>query len=1444
MSRLFGVLTGCGLLATTMWLVNMTSAQESPFDPPASGGRSPFGESPSATPAATGNPFAPTAPGTGSPDVARRRVDDYMQRARTAQQQGEPDQAMLWATMADKMARESRITFRSGETTPAQYVAQLQGNASNGALTAESRPAGQPAVSQNPFADAAATAASAAPTGLTSASTPKDQANELMRLARSAMAQGHYDEARSYALEARELPVTYDLFEEQPQNMLAEIDRRSGTSLIASTPNAAPAARNVQPQSQALSLLEQARQDAAAGRYDEAQAKLDQARQMDVAYDLFDDRPELVAQDIRTSQDGRMYANTPTPPSSGSSPTPQDMAARQLLTQARQALVAGQYDVASQKVAEAEQYDVAYTAFEDTPELVREDLQRIASRAIPSTGTIAANTQPAVPSRESQRQQADALMAQAYDAFRSGNLQSARNHAEQASQLDVTYELFEESPTEFIAVIDASMTPASGAPQYAAAPQDNPFATGPLDVTNDRAPAAAPTGRDPFGSQQDAMVVRTDGLSALDLYNQGIEYLRSGERQGAYESFLAAYQSGEQLDAYRQQQLQDKIRELSPRRQIQQASSEQQAGPFAAPTSNPLDVAANQQAVKFDRLRTDVLNSIFRAERLRDTDPQQSLQVLDQALANISSAGLAETDTSSLTAAVQNSRSSIESYMSQRAPLIELERKNSEVKSIIEREMQARIRVEQDIAELVNQFNQLMEQNRFAEASTVAQKAYELDPENPVVVNMKLKSQLAYRVDRNERLRDEKEQTVWGVLDDTEWALTHNVRDGHEMDYPKDWNELSTRRLQQYGDRVDEAYHSPEEIHVRKSLSEPVSLHFEEAPIEQLMRHIAGQHGINVVVDEPGLQEVGVTPYTPVTINVDGIQLKSALNLVLKPLNLSYTIEDEVLKVTSEMRQQGELLTRVYSVPDLVTPLQLKSPQSQFAPGTGYGVPPAPGFGNAPMSVNSFGGAQQNGMAQVIDPVTGQPNIPSMNSFPGTSPDMYGGPATSNYEFDALTDLITTTVDPNGWAEFGGNGYVQQHEGTLSLVIRQTQRVHQEIADLLDQLRRLQDLQVTIEVRFITVTDSFFERIGIDFDWNVNDSVGGPRLDGNLDPLAPFGAVDPVNGSSGGVADQGDQGGQQGQQAQQGQTTLPPSNAPFTPGPPLNLVGRDNWNDRTVVGMLSPTVFSPDLDIPFRNGSFDIGVPDFGGFQANAGLTFGAAILSDIEAFLFVQAAQGDSRSNILSAPKITLFNGLTGTVVSQTQQPFVISLTPVVSAFSVGFQPQIAVIPDGVQLTVQAVVSADRRYVRLSVLPLFTEIIDVFTFTTSGGVAAGGGGGFGQGGQIGQGGAIGQGGGQQGQQGSANAATVTFQQPVVNVTSVTTVVSVPDGGTVLLGGLKQLSESRNMAGVPILNKLPYISRLFKNSGVGRDTSSLMLLVTPRIIIQEEEEELLGIPAP
>jgi hypothetical protein len=85
----------------------------------------------------------------------------------------------------------------------------------------------------------------------------------------------------------------------------------------------------------------------------------------------------------------------------------------------------------------------------------------------------------------------------------------------------------------------------------------------------------------------------------------------------------------------------------------------------------------------------------------------------------------------------------------------------------------------------------------------------------------------------------------------------------------------------------------------------------------------------------------------------------------------------------------------------------------------------------------------------------------------------------------------------------------------------------------------------------------------------------------------------------------------------------------------------------------------------------------------------------------------------------------------------------------AVGYRPQITVLPEGAQFLANAVISADRRYVRVSPSPSFTLIAEVYTFNfVSGnqqlqqgqgggqnGQGAQGGGGFGGGGFGGGGG-------------------------------------------------------------------------------------------------------------
>jgi general secretion pathway protein D len=87
------------------------------------------------------------------------------------------------------------------------------------------------------------------------------------------------------------------------------------------------------------------------------------------------------------------------------------------------------------------------------------------------------------------------------------------------------------------------------------------------------------------------------------------------------------------------------------------------------------------------------------------------------------------------------------------------------------------------------------------------------------------------------------------------------------------------------------------------------------------------------------------------------------------------------------------------------------------------------------------------------------------------------------------------------------------------------------------------------------------------------------------------------------------------------------------------------------------------------------------------------------------------------------------------------------------------------------------------------------------------------------------------------NSLVATIQVPTIQITEVRTTVSVPDGGTLLLGGQTIAGESEREQGVPIISKIPFLKRLFTNRATAKDENVLLILVKPTIIIQREQEQ-------
>lgn len=842
------------------------------------------------------------------------------------------------------------------------------------------------------------------------------------------------------------------------------------------------------------------------------------------------------------------------------------------------------------------------------------------------------------------------------------------------------------------------------------------------------------------------------GGQGQQLYRQGLDVLADGDTKGARELFVEAWKHEADMDLSTRAQLKEKLTLLQPTRLPE---------PDEIDAMTPIQRAELESQDETRRLFREITSELARANEMRESAPLEALDRLQNLSRKVAQSKLDEAAATSMTTMVERAIKQQQQYIEANRGQIELDLANDAVRAELASEQQRKARLDDQVASLVQTFNDLMEERRYPEAEMVAKQVAELKPGSSIAKSMHHTSRMGTRLMINEEIAADKEEAVAKTLLDLDRAGTpiDPSNDIHFMP-AQSWGEL-TRRRQMLRD-TDSPF-SPAEREIQQRLRSPIDVNYRNRPLAEVLEDLGAVAGVPVVLDSRALNEMRIQSDTPVTLDLtQPIEFRNALNLLLADFELTYMVEHDVLKITSHEVKRTRVVTRTYKVADLVTPIP------NFT--TGY----EDGMAGALRAAHQMTRAQADvqvmpmNLAGLASNHTGNPNTKALAQYgsmgpsplpphmQGSDPNAFGG----GFMPFELMQLIQTTITPELWEDETYRMF--PYNQSLSLVISTTTEVHDQISALLESLRKLQNIQITIEVRFITLSDSFFERIGIDFDLSFDDNV----------------------------------------------RRLPD----------------DDSGPRVVVGWdgSQPTA---DFDIKLNN---EFGVtPSFGAFDAGAGSTLGFAILSDIEAFFFLQAAQGDARTNVLQAPKVTMFDGQIASITDFVQRPFVMSIQPVVGDFAVAQQPIVVVLNEGTQLTVQAVVSDDKRFVRMTLLPYFSQIGEVNEFTFEGRRRR-------RSNNVERDPVTGEPLNSEEEDDFVEGTTV--QQPTLASTSVATTVNVPDGGTILLGGIKRMREGRNERGVPILSKIPYISRLFRNVAIGRDAQSLMMMVTPRIIIQEEEE--------
>jgi general secretion pathway protein D len=802
---------------------------------------------------------------------------------------------------------------------------------------------------------------------------------------------------------------------------------------------------------------------------------------------------------------------------------------------------------------------------------------------------------------------------------------------------------------------------------------------------------------------------------------------------------------------------------------------------------------SDEQQAAFRRLQSVVFKERAAAERMLETNPREALEIMTSVYGQVAQSNLDANSQRPLLSIINRDIAEMQKYIEQNLPDIMNQEQNEERKDSVERRQQRRFDVEQQLQKLVEEYNQLEHEERYAEAEVVVRQAQDLAPDSEIVGLLKEKSRASRNYARAMELKAAKERGFMDSMQAAEaamvgWNYDKTVEFGNLDQYSKN----AKRRDQA---RMASQYDSETERQIWNTLRTQQVQGEYTGTLAEALDQLAQQSNINIVFDSNVLNAAGIRTDQQVNVPIRAaISLKSVLDLLVGSVGLQYIVEHEAIKITTKDAQQSKLVTKTYYIGDLVMPmdqnpdpLKLNFQQPNMNPRGGNGS-----YNMANSNPMQSGGNNALAMAQQTPNMPGNPFGGGMNYGGGGGGPQMGVPTyasvggqhfggVSQADFQVLIQLIENTVHNESWLNTGqGLGTIEAFAPNLSLIVSNTQEIQDEIQELLKKLRELNDVQIVIEVRFITLSDSFFERVGIDFDFAINDNTG-------------------------------------------------------LTGDDVNNV--DNFQPSAVVGRLpiDPFVPTPNLDLQFLQGSFTAAQPQFGAFTPATAASFGFAILSDIEVFFLIQASKGDQRSNIMQAPTVTMFNGQSASVSDGASRPFVTSVIPVVGDFAVAHQPVITILPDGTNLDVQAVVTDDRRFVRLNLVPFFSQVTDVQTFTfdgtttterTSGSVLD----------DLLD--AIDPNGGDAGDEElQTRNSGITIQLPVLSFTTVNTVVSVPDGGTVLMGGIKRMQEGRVENGIPFLSNIPYVNRLFKNVAISHQTSNLMMMVTPRIIIQKEVEE-------
>lgn len=406
---------------------------------------------------------------------------------------------------------------------------------------------------------------------------------------------------------------------------------------------------------------------------------------------------------------------------------------------------------------------------------------------------------------------------------------------------------------------------------------------------------------------------------------------------------------------------------------------------------------------------------------------------------------------------------------------------------------------------------------------------------------------------------------------------------------------------------------------------------------------------------------------------------------------------------------------------------------------------------------------------------------------------------------EQLQDLIKQNVSPTSWEERAEEVSIAL-TGNGQLLVVHTPVVQEQIRDFLRELRTFTGAMVSIEARFISVRDGFLQDVGVEVRDNLDagegqNAIGPGAFPGNF--LTQRNTVTSQNFAQGFLMNINKGGGVSIDDEGIG---LAGAGGNSATNPWAGIRGNGNnggpydMRFRTAYSFLNAAKgFSQDFPIGAR------------GLSNQGGLGLHFRLLNDYELNLVVRALEKTQKGTVVSAPRVTAFNTQRAHILVADQQAYIKDFDVEIATNSVAFDPIVGIVQSGLALDVRPIISNDRKYVTLELrpavaalaLPIRTTLV-ASTFDAFG-----------------------------------ILHQVFIQLPELNLQQAQTTIRMPDKGSVLIAGLKNVLDRDISSETPFLAKIPILNFLFSRKGKEIDKQNLLILVSAEIIdLEEREDEL------